>query len=150
MADDIGARATAAFATGMACSQAVASTLAERVGMDAETAAKAAAGFGGGMGRQALTCGAVTGGILILGLAHSEQSEAGWNKDTVYAKVQEFCTRFAACQGSTVCAELLGHDISDPAQMAQARDAGVFKTVCPAAVACAAELVEAMLPVSAG
>ena len=54
------------FAEGFNCSQAVFSSYAE--GIDEATALKIASGFGGGMGRMAETCGAVTGAMMVLGL----------------------------------------------------------------------------------
>ncbi|MGA2258902.1 MAG: C-GCAxxG-C-C family protein [Thermoguttaceae bacterium] len=56
------------FAESFNCSQAVLSAYAGQLGLDEETAAKIASGFGGGMGRMADTCGAVTGAYMVLGL----------------------------------------------------------------------------------
>ncbi len=60
--------AVSRFAEGYNCSQAVLSAYAEQLGVDGETALKIAAGFGGGLGRMAETCGAVTGAFMVLGL----------------------------------------------------------------------------------
>ena len=49
------------------CAQAVVIPFAENAGINAETAMKFAAGFGGGM-RRGSVCGAVTGGLMALGL----------------------------------------------------------------------------------
>ena len=54
---------------GANCAQAVLCAFAGELGLDAETAMRAATGFGGGMGRLAGTCGAVTGAIMAIGLA---------------------------------------------------------------------------------
>jgi hypothetical protein len=54
--------ATACFKEGFTCSQAVLTAFADECGLDRKAAMKIAAGFGGGMGRMALTCGAVAGG----------------------------------------------------------------------------------------
>jgi len=40
-----------------------------------ETALKIACGLGAGMGRKAEVCGAVTGGILVLGMRHGRGSK---------------------------------------------------------------------------
>ena len=60
--------ALAQFDKGFACSQAVFSAYAEDLGLDQETALKIAGPFGGGTGRKAETCGAVTGALMALGL----------------------------------------------------------------------------------
>ncbi len=49
------------------CAQAVVVPFAEAAGVPDETAMRFAGGFGGGM-RQASVCGAITGGIMALGL----------------------------------------------------------------------------------
>lgn len=145
MSETLREKAQAAFASGMACSQAVATTFAERLGLDEETVAKMALGFGGGMGRQGRTCGAVTGAYMVLGLARGEQTEGKWNKDEVYALVRDFTRRFVAAEGDMECRGLLGHDISDADEYAKAREQGVFGTVCPEAVGMAAEILEQIL-----
>ena len=69
-------QAVSCFQGGFNCSQAVLSTYAQDFGLDREAALKLAAGFGGGMGRMAGTCGAVTGAFMVLGLKHGP-TEAG-------------------------------------------------------------------------
>ena len=49
------------------CAQATVVPFAEAAGLDEETAMRFAAGFGGGM-KRASVCGAVTGGLMALGL----------------------------------------------------------------------------------
>ena len=58
------------FGKGFNCSQAVLSVYAEEFGLCRETALKIACGFGGGMGRMALTCGVVTGAFMVIGLKY--------------------------------------------------------------------------------
>ena len=50
------------------CAQAVLIPFAQHFGMSKETAARVAANFGSGM-KMGATCGAVTGGLMALGLA---------------------------------------------------------------------------------
>ncbi|NLY00343.1 MAG: C_GCAxxG_C_C family protein [Rhodopirellula sp.] len=56
-------QAVSCFESGFNCSQAVLSTYAEDFELDQGAALKLAAGFGGGMGRKARTCGGVTGAL---------------------------------------------------------------------------------------
>ena len=71
------------------CSLAILSTYAEDLGLDREVALKAAAGFGGGMGRMAGTCGAVTGALMVLGLKHGPvEADDQQGKESVYERVQ--------------------------------------------------------------
>ena len=59
--------AVATFKGGFNCSQAVLSVFCEELGLDKETAARIAGGFGGGIGHLGETCGAVTGAIMAMG-----------------------------------------------------------------------------------
>ena len=60
--------AEAKFREGYNCAQSVLFSFCEELGLDAETALKLSCGLGAGMGRQGEVCGAVSGGIVVLGL----------------------------------------------------------------------------------
>lgn len=139
-------QAVACFRSGLNCSQAILSTYAAHLGLDGKVARKLAAGFGGGMGRMAGTCGAVSGAFMVLGLndgpvASSDQQ----GREAIYEQVREFAKRFEARNGSTVCRELIPCDISTPEGLALARQQQSFTTVCPKFVQDAAEILEQML-----
>jgi len=131
------------FAEGFNCSQAVFSSCAE--GMDEETALRIASGFGGGMGRMAGTCGAVTGAMMVLGLRFGGTAPDREAKERVYARIREFADRFKARNGSLVCRDLLGCDISTPEGYEVAQEKELFTTTCPRLVRAAAEILEEML-----
>ena len=61
------------FLSGYNCAQSVVLSFADDLKFSKELAQKMAAGFGGGMGKQQETCGAVTGAIMVLGLLKGEQ-----------------------------------------------------------------------------
>jgi C_GCAxxG_C_C family probable redox protein len=138
--------AVASFQSGFSCSQAVLAAYADLFGMDRETAVRIAAGFGGGMGRMANTCGAVTGALMVLGLKYGATDATDRQaKEAVYERVREFSRRFAARHGSTVCRDLLGCDISTPAGVERARQGSLFTSACPKFVQSAAEILEELL-----
>ncbi len=58
------------FLAGYNCAQSVLFAFGPDLGLDGETSLKLATGFGAGMGRRGEVCGAVTGGILALGLKY--------------------------------------------------------------------------------
>jgi C_GCAxxG_C_C family probable redox protein len=139
--------ATAAqlFRDGCACSQAILAVYGEPLGLDRDTALRISAGFAGGM-RLGETCGAVTGAIMVLGLRYaSENSDKGEGRADVYARVVEFADRFRRQNGSCICRDLLGCDISTPDGMKQARGQNLFKTKCVEMVESAATILDAML-----
>src|SRR5271157_2412795 len=109
--------AESCFRQGFSCSQAILSTFGEQFGLDRDTVLKLAAGFGGGMGRMAGTCGAVTGAVMVLGLKYGAVSpDDRQAKELTYEKVREFAARFKEREGSLVCRELLGYDINSPVE----------------------------------
>ena len=137
--------AVSRFKDGCNCSQAILATYGEALGLPPETALRVACGFGGGM-RRADVCGAVTGALMVLGLRHGPTSCPGQpQKNETYAQVQAFHTRFAERQGTVMCRDLLGCDISTPDGQQKAQAEQLFKTICPEAVKMAAEILEEML-----
>jgi C_GCAxxG_C_C family probable redox protein len=133
------------FAAGFNCSQAVLSAYAGHLGLDDDSALKIASGFGGGMGRRAETCGAVTGAFMVLGLRYGQASSDREAKEAIYARIREFADRFQARNGSLLCRDLLGCDISSPDGLRRAKDDKLLTTVCPKLVRDAAEILEELL-----
>ncbi len=139
-------RAVSCFRSGFNCSQAILSTYAEDFSIDREIALRLAAGFGGGMGRMAGTCGAVTGVFMVFGLKHgSVEADNQQARETTYERVREFAKRFEARNGTTVCRDLIKCDIDTPEGLVVARENRLFATVCPKFVQDAAEILEEML-----
>ncbi|MHC4204306.1 MAG: C-GCAxxG-C-C family protein [Planctomycetota bacterium] len=134
------------FNEGSNCSQAVISVYAEESGLSPKIALKVAQVFGGGMGRMAQTCGAVTGAFMVLGLKYGNDDihdkEA---KERVYGLVREFSRRFENRNRSIVCRELLGCDISTPEGAMTAKVNGLFTSVCPNMVREAVEILDEMI-----
>ena len=138
-------KAVELFASGLNCSQAILSAFAEGSGLDPALAAKLAGGFGGGMGRTAGTCGAVTGALLVLGLRHGTASaDDKAAKENTYRLARDFMARFQARNQALECRALLGCDISTPAGIETAKAKGLFGSVCPKMVRDAAEILEEM------
>jgi len=133
------------FEKGFNCSQAVLSSFSEQFGLDCNTALRIATGFGGGM-KIGETCGAVTGAFMVLGLKYGNATpEDKETKEKTYEMVIEFTNRFKARNGSVICRELLGCDISTPEGSKVAVEKGLFSSVCPRLVQDAAEILEEML-----
>ncbi len=132
------------FLSGSICTQAILTVFGEAYGLDLETAGKLARPFGGGMGHLGRTCGAVTGAVIVLGLALDHQDEGRARKDS-FARVQELFQQFEALHGTTDCRSLLGADISTDEGWQKAREQKLFGKVCPAYVRDAAMALEKLL-----
>ncbi len=139
-------KAVATFKKGFNCSQSVLSAFAADYGLSIINAQKIAAGFGGGIGRMAETCGAVSGAIMALGLHYGMSSEDPFSSnEATYQLVGEFLQRFKARHKTVVCRDLLGYDISNRQTLLEVRKLGLFRTVCPPFVRDAVEIMEALI-----
>lgn len=139
-------RAVSCFKKGFNCSQAIFSTYGEMFGLDRELALKISCAFGGGVGRMGGTCGAVTGAFMVIGLKYAMTNvEDKPAKERTYAVVKEFARRFELRNGSIVCKELLGYDISTPEGLKVIHENHLFTTLCPKFVQDSAEILEVLL-----
>lgn len=87
--------------------------VSKTLGLDSDCIPHIASGLGAGIGGQGEVCGALTGGVLILGLTHgrrrAEDIEA---KNKTYSKVGELVNNFAAANGAVRCRDLIGLDLT--------------------------------------
>jgi len=135
----------ACFKKGMNCTQAVLSAYGPQFGLDRDAALKVAAAFGSGMG-MGETCGAVTGALMVIGLKHSKvKGITLLSKDKTADVAHEFMERFKTRQGTVVCRDLLGCDVTTSEGLARAKQEKHFKKRCPEFVKDAAEILEELL-----
>ncbi|WP_243346412.1 C-GCAxxG-C-C family protein [Parabacteroides sp. FAFU027] len=134
--------AISCFQNGFNCSQAVLSTFSEELGLTTETALKISTCFGGGM-RNGEVCGAITGGLMVIGLkyGHSKQGD-DTTKTRAYQLTREFTQQFKEKHGTLLCRQLLGYDLSDPEQLAIIKEKQLFDTICPRIIEDVVEMVE--------
>lgn len=133
------------FKEGFNCSQAVLSAYCEKFGMDRETAYRISQAFGSGMGC-AGTCGAVTGGLMVIGLKYGRTRADDMAAKEMTNQVSKlFREKFAERNGSIMCPDLLECDISTPEGVKYARDNNLFTTLCPKYVRSAADLLDDLL-----
>ncbi len=139
-------KAVSCFGEGFMCSQALLTAYADQFGLDRETALKVSAAFGGGMGRMGETCGAVTGAFMVIGLKYGRTTvQDTRSHEKTNRLVREFVDRFKALNGSIVCRELLGCDLSTPEGQKTFIDKKLRDTLCTKFVGDAAEIVRQLL-----
>lgn len=141
-------RAVRAFdwGNGFSCAQAILSTYAGQFDLDRELALKLATAFGGGMARMGDTCGAVTASFMLFGLKSGRITvEDEQAKEDTYELVLEFVRRFKERNGTIVCKDLLGYDISTLEGMEAVSESGIGAEICPKLVRDAAEILEELL-----
>jgi C_GCAxxG_C_C family probable redox protein len=133
-------RALDLFEKSFSCSQSVFAAYAPMFGIDEKTALKISSAFGGGMSRLAHVCGAVSGAFMIIGL-----KTGGEDKEQTYLLAREFVEQFKLLNGSIMCKDLLGCDISTSEGLQKARAENVFKTICPKYVKDSCNILEKIL-----
>ena len=138
-------RAVENFMAGYGCCQSVLAAFADLYGLDDTLAKKVAAGFGGGVGRMRMMCGAVSGIVMLTGLdcGQTEGSDRE-GKSACYKVVQELLAKSKQENGSLICAEILGLKGYEKAvnnYQASPRTAEYYKTrPCAAKVESAARI----------
>ena len=129
--DERVARAVDNFMAGYGCCQSVVAAFADIYGLDDTQAKKIAAGFGGGVGRLRMMCGAVSAIVMLVGLdcGQTEGSDRE-GKSACYKVVQQLLAQSEAVNGSLICAEILGikwHEKAHSNYVASARTAEYYR-----------------------
>lgn len=138
-------RAVDYFMQGYGCCQSVVAAFSDLYGLDETMAKRIAAGFGGGVGRLRMMCGAVSGIVILVGLdcGQTEGSDRE-GKSACYRVVQELLAQSQSENGSLICAEILGlkgHEKAQCSYVASPRTAEYYKTrPCAAKVESAARI----------
>lgn len=126
------------FENGYMCSQAVFAAFSPALGLDKEMALKIGACFGSGM-RKGEVCGACTGALMVLGLKYGESKEK--SNETC----ERFLDEFKKENGSYICNDLLGCDISTPEGVESAVENNLFKEFCPKMVESASKILKGII-----
>jgi len=138
-------QATQIFSQGFNCAQSTVCVFCEELGVSKESALKISGGFGSGM-RHGEVCGAVSGAIMVLGLKYGQNREGDKeSKEKTNRLVEEFNQRFEDRNGSIICRDLLGCDISEENGRTHAMDNHLFDIVCPKLIRSSVEIVEEIL-----
>ncbi|MEI7670545.1 MAG: C-GCAxxG-C-C family protein [Deltaproteobacteria bacterium] len=138
--------AVTCFREGFNCSQAILSVYGGDFGLPRETALRAAAALGAGMGRLGEVCGAVTGALIVIGLKHGHTTATDKEtKEKNYTLARDFADRFRSRHGALCCRELLGCDLTTAEGVEEARQKRLFTERCPCFVRDAAEALEDVL-----
>ena len=129
------------------CSQAVFAAFAEELGITEKQALKIGACLGSGM-RKGEVCGACTGALLALGLKFGQADESDIQSRLKTNEVTDrFMAKFKKENGSYMCKELLGCDLSTQEGIAMAVEKKLFTEFRPKMVESATKIAEDILKV---
>ena len=132
------------FLDGYNCAQAVLYSFCDDLKLDKDMALRLACGFGAGMGRKEEVCGAVSGGIMALGMKYGrgENEEQSLTEQT-YQKARKLMERFAEKHGSYICRILLGGcELTDLEGQKEFKEKDLYNRVCKQCVASVVQIVE--------
>lgn len=134
------------FLSGYNCAQSVLWSFAEDLRLHPETALKIACGFGAGMARRQEVCGAVTGGIMVLGLRHGRgQMEDRTATEATYTQTQELIRRFEARHGTCNCRQPLeGCDLATEEGRRIFKERDLLNRTCKACVRAVVTILDDM------
>lgn len=139
--------AIAKFSEGFNCAQSVIFSFAKDLGVDENMALKTACGLGAGMGRKEEVCGAVTGGILVIGTKYGRG--AGDDRtatEMTYAKTRELMDSFAVRHGTFICRKLLnGCELTTAEGQKQFKENDLLNKTCKPCVQSVVEILEKIL-----
>ncbi len=117
------------------CAQVVTGTLMEILGISDDMVLKAASYFAGGS-RRCLTCGAISGGLIVLGMKYGQckkdeniETEVETEPETA-DPAMELIDCFLNEYKTVSCCELTGFDFRDPEQFQQFKDTPEAKQKC--------------------
>jgi len=135
------------FVSGYNCAQSVLWAFSGELRLDPETALKIATGLGAGMGRRQETCGAVTGGIMALGLKYGRgEGQDRTATEETYAKTRDLMRRFEAKHGTSNCRQLLGGcDLMTDEGRKAMKDRNLHETTCKPCVQTVVSILEDLL-----
>lgn len=127
------------------CSQAVVAAYKDECDLTLEQALKLGACFGSGM-RKGEVCGACTGALMVLGLMYGQYDINDVESRMKANKVNdEMLYRFKELNGSYICNELLGCDLSSSEGIEYANKNKLFTDFCPRMVASAIDVLEGII-----
>lgn len=135
------------FLQGYNCTQAVLLAFKDLITVDETEAFKISLAFGGGLSRQRLVCGAVSGMAMVISSLFASDKPDFENKKTVYGYTQEVCNRFMELTRTLFCGELLQKaGIQDTSNMPSERTQDYYKKrPCPELIKTAGDILETYL-----
>jgi C_GCAxxG_C_C family probable redox protein len=137
----LGKKAAKHFKKGYNCAQSVLITMLDDWNLKNELVPKVATGFGGGIGRCGSVCGALTGGVMAISSVYGTNEPLMKKRLKAYETAQKFYEQFEAQNGSVLCKELIGFDLSVPEQRDKAAKTNAFEKKCTVFVKKAVEIL---------
>ena len=99
-------------------------------GINCDCIPRIGTGLAGGVGLQGEVCGALMGGVLIIGLLYGADLPDDEIKYAAYAKTMQFVDRSKAANGTTLCRDLIEIDLTIDKDFQTYKDLNLKENVC--------------------
>ena len=127
------------------CSQSVLAAYADELGLTEEQALKIAYCFNAGM-RKGEVCGACSGALMVLGMMYGQADKDDLeSRNRANQMTNRFLDRFKELNGTYICNEILGCDITTQEGVEYALKHELFTTTCKDMVALAVQVLEEII-----
>lgn len=129
-----------------ACSQSVLSTFQNLLDMEDDYLLKAATAFAGGIARQGMTCGALMGGIMVIGMKYGRSNMEDYFSDIkCHEPTRKLCALFKQEFGSFNCRDISGYDLMEPGGIKRFYASGDHDKLPPETAGKTAKMVASVL-----
>jgi len=135
------------FLSGYNCAQSVLYSFCDDMLLDKNLALRLACGFGAGMSRKEEVCGAISGGILVIGLKYGRGiKEDRSATEQTYKITRELMDRFEQQHGSCICRKLLnGCDLMTEEGQKYFEENDLLNKTCKECVRSVVQILEKIL-----
>ncbi len=136
--------AVSKFSEGYNCAQSVFYSFCDDLRFDKDTALRMACGFGAGMGRKGEVCGAVSGGIMVIGAKYGRgERDDRTSTELTYRKTRELMDRFEKKHGTFICRKLLhGCELTTEEGQKHFKEDKLSNTTCKPCVRSVVEILD--------
>ena len=136
-------KAKAAFSGGYNCAQSVLLAFSEDIGLGDEALLRISSGFGSGMGRMQETCGALTGGMMVISYLYGKYKPVDpVSKERSVEMIGAFVKAFRKKHQQSSCFNLLGLDLSTEEGRQKQKEDPSYKKKCTTFVTDAVDILE--------
>jgi C_GCAxxG_C_C family probable redox protein len=129
---------------GYNCAQSVFFSFCDDLHIDKNSALKMVTGLGAGMGRKEEVCGAVTGGIIVIGAKFGRgEKDDRTATELTYRKTRALMNKFAEKHGTFICRKLLKDcELTTEKGQKYFKDNDLMNKVCVPCVQSVVEILE--------